>query len=125
MDHKKLRENLINDMRDCIGTRDPIEYFSKLVSALDLLFDEIEILQTQNIGLHVKTALAIQWEPSLALDLLDAQINTLREDRDLYHAEISAFKKARMEDSVTQSYEAFCKFWVDTLGYHPFLPYKK
>lgn len=124
MNNKLLRDQLLKEMKDSVGTKDPLVFFANMVSIFGFLFEEIDTLQLQNVGLQVKTALAIKWEPKLALDLLDAQINILREDRDVYHNEISLFKKARMEDSVTQNYESFCKFWQDTLGYHPFLNYK-
>lgn len=76
----------------------------------------------------VKTfsALAIQWEPRVASDMLASQITRLRndKDKDMYVTELTELKKAFAEDSVTQSYELFCSFWVKVLGWHPFLEYK-
>lgn len=118
------RQQLLEEMRKSVGVKDPIVFFTHMVSVFELLFDKLENLERQNKLLQIKTALAIKWEPAVALDMLDKEINTLRQDRDIYHNEISALKKARMEDSVTQNYELFCNFWEDTLGYHPFLDYK-
>ena len=41
--------------------------------------------------------------------------------------EISALKKAFAfaDDVVTNSYYTFYQFWIDTVGYHPFLDYGK
>lgn len=118
------RQQLLEEMRKSVGVKDPIVFFTHMVSVFELVFDKLENLEKQNKMLQIKAALAIKWEPALALDMLDNEIYLLRQDRDIYHNEISALKKARMEDVVTQNYESFCIFWEDTLGYHPFLDYK-
>jgi hypothetical protein len=118
------RQDLLKEMRESIGTKDPIEFFSKLTDALGLLFDQIDRLKHDLMSVQINSALAIQWEPKLASDLLSAQVENLRGDKETYFNEISALKKAFAEDVVTQSYQDFVKFWQETLGWHPFLYYK-
>jgi hypothetical protein len=124
MSNKLLRDQLLKDMESSVGTKDPLVYFKNMTLLFKFLFEELDSLSQENEMLKTMTALAIKWEPTVARDMLDAQVNRLRESKDVYHAEISDFKKARMEDSVTQNYDSFCKFWEDTLGYHPFIDYK-
>jgi hypothetical protein len=118
------REDIIKEMKETIGTKEPIEFFSKMVDMFDLLFDRIDQLELDLLGVRVSTTLAIQWEPKIASDLLAEQVNVLRQDKETYFAELTALKQAFAEDKVTQSYTEFCQFWLDTLGWHPFLNYK-
>jgi hypothetical protein len=115
------REDLLQEMKDSIGTQDPVVYFSKMVDAMSLLFNHIDRLENKIDRVKRQSALSIQWEPKVASDLLAKQVDVLRQDKDTYFAEITALKKAFAEDNVTQCYAAFCQFWEDTLGWHPFL----
>lgn len=116
------REDLLKEMKECIGSKDPIEFFDKLTDMFSVLFDKLDKLEADNKRLQLQTALAISWEPRVASKLISNQVNILRaRDRDSFDLEIQALKVAFAEDVVTQSYELFCDFWVDTLGYHPFL----
>ena len=118
------REDLLKDMKAAIGTQDPIVFFEKMVDVFVLLFDKIEKLEQETSKTKLQSALAIEWEPRIAADMLASKIEVLRKDKDTYFAEITAFKKAYAEDLVTQNYSQFCQFWIDTLGWHPFLDYK-
>lgn len=118
------REELLADMRGMIGTQDPVVFFDKMVDVFDLLFDRIDELQIESKKISLKSALAIQWEPKLASTMLSIMIQDMRSDSETYFEEISALKKAFLEDKVTQNYNDFCFFWEETLGYHPFLEYK-
>lgn len=119
------REDLLKEMKESIGTKDPVVFFDKMIDVFNLLFDRIDRLEVGNHRLHTYTALAIQWEPRVASDLLAKQIDILRQDKDTYFNELSALKKAYGENIVTQNYPDFCRFWLDTLGWHPFLDYSK
>lgn len=119
------REALLKEMKETIGTKDPVVFFEKLVDVFSLLFDQIDHLEAANQRLQTYTALAIQWEPKVASDMLSKQIEVLRQDKDIYFNELSALKKAYGENIVTQNYPDFCRFWLDTLGWHPFLDYSK
>ena len=119
------REALLKEMRETIGNKDPIVFFEKMVDVFDLLFDRVDQLEAQNHRLQTYAALAIQWEPKVASDLLAKQIEILRQDKDTYFNELTALKRAYAEDRVTQNYHDFCQFWLDTLGWHPFLDYTK
>lgn len=116
------REDLLKEMRESVGTKDPIVFFEKMVDVFGLLFDRIEHLEETNQRLKTQSALAIQWEPKVASDMLARQVNVLRnQDKDAFATEISALKKAFADDRVTQNYNDFCNFWQETLGFHPFL----
>jgi hypothetical protein len=56
--------------------------------------------------------------------MITDQISVLRADKENFVEEISKLKIAFFEDKVTQSYNEFCFFWEETLGFHPFLDYK-
>lgn len=120
------REVLLKEMRSSIGTQAPLVFFEKMTDLFEMMFDHIEKLEDDNKRLKALVPLAIQWEPKVAASMLAKQIDILRnDDKDLYVTEIQALKIAYAEDRVTQEYVDFCKFWQDTLGYHPFLSYDK
>lgn len=118
------REDLLAEMKKSVGTQEPVYFFEKMVDVFTLLFDRIDRLESDLHRVKIQSALSIQWEPKLASDMLTAQINVLRQDKDTYFNELSALKKAFSEDQVTQSYEQFIEFWMDILGWHPFLEYQ-
>lgn|ERR1700723_403280 len=111
------RADLLKEMKESIGTKDPIVFFEKMTDMFGLLFDHIDRLETHS-------ALAIEWEPRVAADMLAKQIDVLRQDKDTYFVEITALKRAYAEDIITQNYNSFCVFWRETLGWHPFLDYR-
>lgn len=115
------REDVLKDMKDSVGTKDPVEFFQKLTDVLGLLFDRIDRLENTVHRVKTQSALAINWEPKVAAHMLSKQVDILRRDRDSYFEEITAFKKAFAENVITQNYDSFCNFWVETLGWHPFL----
>lgn len=119
------REDLLKEMKDSIGTKDPVVFFDKMIDVFTLLFNRIDQLDIANHRLQTYAALAIQWEPKVASSLLSNQIDILRQNKDTLFTELSAFKKAYAENVVTQNYSEFCRFWLDTLGWHPFLDYSK
>jgi hypothetical protein len=115
------REDILKEMKDAVGTKEPIEFFAKMTDAFGLLFDHIDRLEGQLHRIKTQSALSIQWEPRVASDLLAKQVDILRQDKDTYFTEIDSLKKAFAEDRVTQNYHDFCTFWQETLGWHPFL----
>lgn len=118
------RKDLLKEMKDGIGNKDPILFFEKMVDVFNLMFDKIEHLENQVHRAQIHAALAIEWEPKIASEMLAKQANLLRQaDKETFHVEISALKIAYAENKVTQNYIDFCNFWVDTLGWHPFLEY--
>jgi hypothetical protein len=121
MSHK----NLLQEMRDSVGQKDPVVFFEKMVSVFEAMFHKLEGLEKDLNKVKTNSALSIQWDSKVASDMLIRQIQVLREDSDTYFAEIHALKNAFKEDTVTQNYNNFCKFWVNCLGWHPFLDYDK
>lgn len=120
------REDLMKEMKQAVGTKEPIVFFDKMADAINLLFDRIDQLEVDLQQVKVQSALSIQWEPKLASEMLAKQVYSLRQnqDKDAYKSEIDSLKEAYAQDKVTQNYQEFCKFWVDTLGWHPFLDSK-
>lgn len=118
------RKSLLKEMKDSVGTQEPVVFFAKMVDVLNLLFDRMDSLQQELSETKQNAALAIHWEPKVARSMITEKIDILRADKDSYVEEISALKKAFIEDKVTQNYSDFCSFWESTLGFHPFLDYR-
>ena len=116
------REEVLKEMRESIGTKDPIEFFAKLTDVFTLLFDRLDQLEAEVKKGSTIAVAAAHWDPRVASDMISAEVKKLRDnDRDSWDIEITALKKAYAEDKVTQNYEDFVKFWRETLGFHPFL----
>jgi hypothetical protein len=121
-------QSIINEMNESIASKDPIDYFKSLATAIEIMFDllqtqekQLQDLKEELYKIKTQSALAIQWEPKVAAEMLSKQIDIFRKDKDTYFQELDSFKKAYTEDRVTQNYHDFVKFWSDTLGWHPFL----
>jgi len=128
MSNISLPQSIIDEMNGSIGTKDPIEYFKSLTSAVEVMFGlllvqdrQLQLVREELQKVKTQSALAIQWEPKVAAEMLSKQIDIFRLDKDTYFQELDAFKKAYTEDRVTQNYHDFVSFWSDTLGWHPFL----
>ena len=121
MSHK----DLLQEMRDSVGTKDPVVFFEKMVSVFEAMFDKLDSLEADMERVKTNSALAIQWEPKVASEMIIKQTDVLRQDKDTYHAEISALKAAYAAGTVVLTYDRFCNFWLDTLGWHPFLDYDR
>jgi hypothetical protein len=118
------RQELIKDMKSTIGTREPTVYFDKMTDLFTMMFDKIDRLEAELHRVKTNSALAIQWEPRVAADMLSREITKLKKlDKETYAFEIIDLQRAYGEDRVTQEYTSFCQFWQDTLGWHPFLDY--
>lgn len=118
------KEELLEGMREDIGEKSPVDFFAKLVDAFDLLFSKIEQLELEVKKVKTNSALAINWDPKVASQLIAKEIEKLREhkDKSLYTAELSELKRAYGRTFL--DYNAFVTFWVDVLGYHPFMDYE-
>lgn len=121
MNHK----DLLKEMRDSVGQKDPVVFFEKMVSVFEAMFDKLDNLEADMERVKTNSALAIQWEPKVASEMIIKQTDILRQDKDTYHAEISALKAAYATGTVVLTYDRFCNFWLDTLGWHPFLDYDR
>lgn len=133
------KENILREMRDCVGFKEPIGFFRKMVDVFNFIFedldklnkvipyklDELETkirqLESALVQIRTQSALSIQWEPKVASEMIAKQIEILRQDKETYHQEITKLKSAYTEGRVTQNYYDFCRFWQDVLGWHPFL----
>jgi hypothetical protein len=121
MSHK----DLLKEMSDSVGVQEPVHYFGLLTKVLGLLFDRLDRVEKEVQLVKTYTALAIEWDPRVAANMLAEQIKKMKShvDRDIYLVEIAALQLAYADDVITQEYTSFCQFWQDTLGYHPFLDY--
>lgn len=118
---------VLKNMKNSVGSKDPIEFFKSLVDVLEVLVEQNNKLSSSlNFVINElkntkrNLALAINWDPKIASELIVAEIEKLRKDTDTYHNEISILKNA-YKSSTFESYDAFVNFWKDTLGYHPFI----
>lgn len=121
MSHKDLLE----DMRNSVGQKDPVVFFEKMVSVFEAMFEKLDSLERDMDRIKTHSALSIQWDPKVASDMITRQVQILREDKATYSNEIHLLKTAFAEDKVTQNYADFCQFWVSCLGWHPFLDYER
>jgi hypothetical protein len=120
------RKTLLASMKNSVGTQAPTVYFEQLTDLLGMLFDRVEGLEEELHQVKTHSALAIQWDPKVAANMLAEQIEKLKAaDKDTYAWSIIDLKRAYADDRVTQEYSDFCQFWLDTLGFHPFLDYDK
>jgi DNA phosphorothioation-dependent restriction protein DptG len=116
------KDKLLQEMKDCVGKEEPVIFFQKMVDVFNLLFSKIEQLEVEVKQSKVNAALAINWDPSIAANLIAKQIQVLRQDPDLYASEIKELKT--LYNFTYSSSEVFVEDWVRVLGYHPFLDYK-
>ncbi len=119
------RELLIKEMKECVGQKDPVVYFEKMTDAFNLLFDKLEELSKEVSRVKTNSALSIEWDEQVASDMLLKQIEVLRADKDTYHTQITLLKLVYAQGEVVKSYNKFVNFWLDTLGWHPFLDYSQ
>jgi hypothetical protein len=123
-----MKYKILEEMKEMVGKKEPILFFSKMVDVFSLLFDKIDNLEKEvkkNNNLvtksdSLKKALSISWDPLIAGMLLVEEVEKLKNYKDLYKDEISAFKNAYNLNIVTQDYDSFVKFWKETIGEHPF-----
>lgn len=116
---------LIKEMKDCISNKTPIEFFDKLTDVLNHLCDKIEKLEAEVAKSRLTSVLAIKWDSRFALAMIEDQISFYRNNDANFHKDkIDELKRAYKEDIVTQDYDAFCSFWQDVVGVHPFMHYE-
>lgn len=112
-------------MKDCIAEKTPVEFFDKLTDVLEHLCNKIEKLESEVAKARITGALAIKWDSTFALAIIEDQIEFFRNSDPVFHKDkIDELKRAYKEDVVTQNYETFVSFWQDVVGVHPFMHYE-
>lgn len=125
------KDDLLEDMRSSIGTKDPLVFFSCLVDVFDHLFNQIDDLKKELKSVQLNSTLAIQWDSKVAKNLIDEEIMVLRkigkqdDGTNFWEPEIKALQETYMQGKNIDDYVSFCAFWQDLLGYHPFLEKRK
>lgn len=125
------REDVLKQMKDSVGTKEPTAFFAQMVDALSLLFDRIDDLEKELKTVQINSTLAIHWDPRLAEKMISDEIQTLRrigkqlDGPNMWENEIKELQSSYMTGNVVVSYPTFCTFWQDLLGYHPFLEHRK
>lgn len=125
------KEDLLKEMKESIGTKEPVVFFSKMVDVFNLLFNRIDSLESQIEKTKVNSIMAISWDARIAAGMVDDEIAFLRstgkqsDGTNMYSAEILELQHEYNSRSHCGSYAEFCKFWEDILGYHPFLEARK
>lgn len=116
-------------MKELVGKKEPVLFFKSMVDVFEVIFDKLESIEQKlnnsqvalsNDKANLIAALSIKWDPKIALLMLAQEIEKFRENKSLYHAEISAFKDAYAQNIVTQDYDSFVAFWQNIVGEHPF-----
>jgi len=116
---------LIKEMKECIEKKTPVDFFEKLTDVLDHLCTKIEKLEAEVARARITNVLAIKWDSTFALAVIEDQIEAFRQSDPLFHKEkIDELKRAYKEDVVTQDYDTFVAFWKDVVGVHPFMYYE-
>lgn len=125
-------KDVIKNMKESIGTKDPEVFFSHMTDMFVLLFDRLDSVQTELRRVQLNSTMAIQWDPRLALNMIDDEIHHMRttgkdplQGGNIYEDEIRILQTVYMNAPSLNNYSSFCKFWQDTLGYHPFLEARK
>jgi len=123
--NQQSRNKLFEETLLSIGNKDPIEYFKNITILLRELFNKIDHLESQVKQAKFNAALAIDWDAKLAADMISKQIDILRssQDKDLYKEELRKLKAAYSLSF--NNPKSFVDFWIETLGYHPFLDYNE
>lgn len=124
-----MRHKLLEEMKELVGKKEPVLFFKSMIDVFEIIFDKLESIEeklnrpqvsTSNEKANLIAALSIKWDPKIALLLLAQEIEKFRENKTLYHTEISAFKDAYAQNIVTQDYDSFVTFWQNIVGEHPF-----
>lgn len=122
------KTDLLKEMKESIGTKDPEVFFTKMTDVFSLLFDELQSLNEELTRVKLNSAMAIHWDERIALKMIDDEIQHMRlTGKDpllggnIYQDEINAFQMTYMGSDTVKSYTTFCKYWQEILGYHPFL----
>lgn len=127
------KEDLIKEMKESIGTKDPIIFFQKMTDAFTMLFDNMDDLKKEVKRAQLNAVLAIDWDMQIARKMLDEEITFLRQvanqnfgTTNMFENEIKELKNVLMTGGgIIGNYKAFVAFWQDLLGYHPFLEHRK
>lgn len=122
------KEDVLKEMKESVGTKDPEIFFSKMVDLFSLLFDKIDSLSKDLERVQLNSTMAIHWDERLAMKMVNDEIQHMRatgkdhaSNLNIYSNEIYSLQCVYKDSSVIKNYVEFCKFWQDTLGYHPFL----
>lgn len=126
------REDLLKEMKDSVGTKDPIVFFQKMTDAFSLLFESLDSLEVQVKKAQLNSVLAIDWDVEAAQDLISKEVSYLRKNgkqtdgTNIFTDEIAALQQeAMIREEMNEGYKSFCAWWKDLLGYHPFLESRK
>ena len=121
-------KDLLKEMKDSIGTKDPEVFFAKMTDLFSVLFDKIDSLNEELERVKLNSAMAIHWDERIALKMIDDEIQHMRTTGkdavfggNIYDNEINSLQLTYMGSDRIKSYAAFCKYWQEVLGYHPFL----
>jgi hypothetical protein len=61
------QKDLLKEMKDSVGTKDPVVFFEKMVSVFEVMFEKLDGLEKDVKRVKTNSALAIQWEPKVPL----------------------------------------------------------
>lgn len=125
------RQDLLKEMKESVGTKEPTVFFAKMVDLMSLLFDRIDLLERSLSKTQINTVMLMKWDSAVVANMISEELQFLRvngkqpDGTNMYQQEIDALTNAYMRGYVTSDYNSFVTFWKDLLGYHPFLEARK
>lgn len=125
------RVDLLKEMKESVGAKEPTVFFGKMVDVLNMLFDKVDSLEKSIQKTQVNTVMLMKWDQSVVAKMISEELAFLRSNgkqvdgTNMYQQELDALSQAYMFGQHTQDYSSFVTFWKDLLGYHPFLEARK
>lgn len=125
------RADVLKEMKESVGTKEPTVFFGKMVDVLTMLFDKVDSLEKSLQKTQVNTVMLMKWDQHVVANMIGEELNFLRtsgkqpDGTNMYQQEIDTLTNAYLYNKYTQDYAAFVTFWKDLLGYHPFLEARK
>lgn len=125
------RDDIIKEMKESIGTKEPTVFFSKMTDLLSTLFDRVDSLEKSLQKTQINTVMLMQWDKSVVANMIGEEMEFLRKNgkqadgTNMYQEEIDTLKDAFMFGQAIDNYASFVNFWKSLLGYHPFLEARK
>lgn len=113
--------NLIKEMKNSIGVKEPVDFFHNMTDLLESMLNRLSDIEDKLKIVTTQSSLGINWDPKIASEMLVAEIEKMRANKEVFATELHAFKVAYGENEITKDYQTFVNFWVDTLGWHPFI----
>lgn len=125
------RADLLKEMKESVGTKEPTVFFGKMVDVLNMLFDKVDSLEKSLQKTQINTVMLMKWDQQVVANMISDEMVFLRangkqaDGTNMYQRELDELSQAYMYGQHIGDYSSFVNFWKDLLGYHPFLEARK